>query len=335
MPTTRKQVEELIARLEPTLRKAFQDALDDWRNNIDMDALAAAIQRGNLEEAIRVAGLQPGVLTGFLRSYELAFEAAGVAEMTGLRLNIIFNVRHLSGERMLRDYAARLVQGIDDNSRAMLRTVLTDGLARGQGSRATARELLSYIGMTDYSAKIALNFRRKLETDPKSLLAELSSEPKKGNYLLRDRRLDGIIRRAVRDGKPIAAADIDKIITAYTNRSIRERAISIARTETLKAVNAGQHASYVQAVESGKVAAQDIRKTWWATRDNRVRDTHKELDRESVGLNEYFVSSSGARLLHPGDESAPASEVCNCRCVAVYRIDHLSNLGKRDGNNDG
>jgi hypothetical protein len=47
MPTTRKQIEALIERLEPTLRKAFELALADWRNNVDLDAIAAALIRGH------------------------------------------------------------------------------------------------------------------------------------------------------------------------------------------------------------------------------------------------------------------------------------------------
>lgn len=322
MPTTRKQIEALIERLEPALRKAFELALADWRNNVDLDAIAAALTRGDIEAAVRAANIQPAALNGFLNSREAAFEAAGMAELASHRLNIIFDARHLRGEQQLSQYGARFVQGVTDDVKAMLRTALTDSLSRGQGAKAAARSIRDMIGLTDSQAGWAINLRRKLETDPNGLLSEFAAD----GYKLRDKRLDGIVRRAVKAEQPIAAADIEKIVTAYQNRAIRWRALNIARTETLRAVQAGNFEAYQQAVDSGKVAAQSVRKVWNSAHDNRVRHTHRELDGESVGLNDSFVSVSGARLRYPLDPTAPLEETINCRCNLTYRIDHLANI---------
>jgi len=322
MPTTRKQLEELIARLEPVLRRAFDQALNDWRNHIDLDAVADALRRGDIESAVRAANIQPAALNGFLTAREAAFEAAGTAELSSLRLNIIFNARHQRGEQQLSRYGAQFVQAVSDDTKAMLRTSLTDSLSRGQGAKAAARGIRDMIGLTDSQAGWAINLRRKLENDPKGLLSEFATD----GYKLRDKRLDGIVRRAVKAEKPIAAADIEKIVTAYQNRAIRWRSENIARTETLRAVQAGNFEAYQQAVESGKVAAQSVRKVWNSAHDNRVRHTHRELDGESVGLNELFVSPSGASLRYPLDPNAPLEETVNCRCNLTYRIDHLANI---------
>ncbi|BEV43922.1 phage minor head protein [Afipia carboxidovorans] len=322
MPTTRKQIEELIARLEPTLRRAFQQAIDDWRRNVDLDALAAALRRGDIEAGIRAANIQPAALNGFLTAREAAFEAAGAAELSSLRLNIIFNARHLRGEQQLSRYGAQFVQAVSDDTKAMLRTSLTDSLSRGQGAKAAARGIRDMIGLTDSQAGWAINLRHKLENDPKGLLSEFAA----GGYKLRDKRLDGIVRRAVKAEKPIAAGDIEKIVTAYQNRAIRWRSENIARTETLRAVQAGNFEAYQQAVEGGKITAQNVRKVWNSAHDKRVRHTHRELDGESVGLNELFVSPSGASLRYPLDPNAPLEETVNCRCNLTYRIDHLANI---------
>lgn len=322
MATTRAQIEALIAKLDPILRKAFEQALDAWRANIDLDAVADALRRGDIDGAVRAANIQPAALNGFLTARETAFEAAGTAELASLRLNIIFNARHLRGEAQLSQYGAQFVQGVTDDTKAMLRTALTDSLSRGQGAKAAARGIRDMIGLTDSQAGWAINLRRKLIDDPKSLLSEFAAD----GYKLRDKRLDGIVRRAVKAEKPIAAADIEKIVTAYQNRAIRWRSLNIARTETLRAVQTGNFEAYQQAVESGKIAAQNVRKVWNSAHDNRVRHTHRELDGESVGLNERFVSISGARLLYPLDPDAPLAETVNCRCGLTYRIDHLANL---------
>jgi SPP1 gp7 family putative phage head morphogenesis protein len=57
-------------------------------------------------------------------------------------------------------------------------------------------------------------------------------------------------------------------------------------------------------------------KEWLATRDNKVRDTHVELDGTVVGIDENFVSPSGASGPYPGAMGA-ASEDCNCRCAVI------------------
>ena len=77
-----------------------------------------------------------------------------------------------------------------------------------------------------------------------------------------------------------------------------------------------------QAVDSGAVSRQDVRKVWVATKDKRTRDTHAALDGESMGIDQPF--SNG--LQYPGDPNGPPEEVINCRCAMLMRIDFLANL---------
>jgi SPP1 gp7 family putative phage head morphogenesis protein len=57
-------------------------------------------------------------------------------------------------------------------------------------------------------------------------------------------------------------------------------------------------------------------KEWLATDDDHVRDTHKDLDGTVVGVDEDFVSSSGASGPYPGELGDPAED-CNCRCQII------------------
>jgi hypothetical protein len=336
MAVSRAYIEALIAKLEPMLRKAFDEAVNDWRNNVDLDALARALEQGNVEEAVRAANIQPAALNGLTRQIETAFEQAGSAEMTGLRIQVIFNARDLRAEEQLRRAAATLVQGVTDDTRAMLRTVVTDSLAKGQGGRATALDIAGrnvngerqggYIGLTDAHAKAALNFEATL-ADPVKLKAAFSNADRdKWPFALRDGRLDGQIAKAIKEGRALTPDQIKTAVTTYKNRALRWRGENIARTETLRAVNAGRHEAYQQAVASGKVAEQNIRRVWNAANDKRTRHTHRSMSGQSVGLNESFISPSGARLRYPCDPLAPLSETAQCRCNVTIRIDHLANL---------
>ena len=56
------------------------------------------------------------------------------------------------------------------------------------------------------------------------------------------------------------------------------------------------------------------RKEWIARADDKTRDTHEELSGTVQYADRYFVTSTCARLMYPGDPNAPAEEIINCRC---------------------
>jgi hypothetical protein len=102
------------------------------------------------------------------------------------------------------------------------------------------------------------------------------------------------------------------------------RARLIARTETVRATNIAQ---MIQAAQS----PYKMQKRWIAVDDNRTRATHNHatgVDGEVRTLTEKF--SNG--LQFPGDPTAPAAEVCNCRCTLGYfaERDEDGNLVPRD-----
>lgn len=68
---------------------------------------------------------------------------------------------------------------------------------------------------------------------------------------------------------------------------------------------------------AGKTRDRGVVKVWDAILDERTRLTHDELDGTRVGLEDYFVSSSGDRGLYPGDFET-AEENANCRCMIHY-----------------
>lgn len=91
------------------------------------------------------------------------------------------------------------------------------------------------------------------------------------------------------------------------------RAEIIARTETIRASNAGSTALY----RDWGVKFKE----WWATADNRTRDTHQvgaAVGKEPlvVGIDEPFIIG-GVPLMYPGDPGAPLREVANCRCTVL------------------
>lgn len=81
-------------------------------------------------------------------------------------------------------------------------------------------------------------------------------------------------------------------------------AMRAARTCVTSAENSGRVRSYQRAQGMGI----KVRKQWLATLDERTRSSHRELDGESVDVDDTF--SNGLR--YPGDPAGPGSEVYNC-----------------------
>lgn len=143
-----------------------------------------------------------------------------------------------------------------------------------------------------------------------------------------------ITREALRKSAMIASTDVDDVRnaiqdglddgigTAEIARNIREvssltafRAATVARTETHAAATFGSVESVRQAEQSLGVT---MLKAWLPTIDDRTRDDHRAMANVgAVPLNEKF-NVGGVLMDRPGDPSAPAEQVINCRCALIY-----------------
>lgn len=121
------------------------------------------------------------------------------------------------------------------------------------------------------------------------------------------------LERGIREQEsiPDIAARVGTVLTATGSERWPNRAVTVARTETIAAVNAGVYRSaQLDAEQRGDPAPF---KQWISTADRRTRPTHVEADKQRTLLSEPFVVG-GASLLFPGDPRGPAGEVINCRC---------------------
>lgn len=218
-----------------------------------------------------------------------------------------------------------MIRQIVDDQRAMVREVIAAKVEKAINPRTTALDLIGRmnrttgkreggsIGLTSNQAQWARNAEDQL----RALDAAYFSRT------LRDKRYDRLIAKAIRDGKPLAQADIDRIVGRYRDRLLEHRGVAIARTESLNALRAGRHEGFRQLVESGSVSEDQIERTWDATGDRRTRFDHAVMDGKKVqGLSQPFRLPDGSMMAYPGDTSmgARAAQVINCRCFEKVRI---------------
>lgn len=89
----------------------------------------------------------------------------------------------------------------------------------------------------------------------------------------------------------------------------RYRSFVIARTEVGAASGFASH-------ESAKQTGLQLKKQWVSSRDDRVRESHMEMDGEEREMDESY--SNGC--MFPSDPSGPPEEVIQCRCTEAYLV---------------
>lgn len=96
----------------------------------------------------------------------------------------------------------------------------------------------------------------------------------------------------------------------------RKAAIRYARTAVTEAENAGRMDGYERAQNMGI----KVKKTWVAVLDDRTRHAHRELDGQTVALDEPFENEIG-KIMYPGDEDADPENYWNCRCTMISQVE--------------
>ena len=92
------------------------------------------------------------------------------------------------------------------------------------------------------------------------------------------------------------------------------KTLSIAKTEGHRIQQEATYNVQKRAIERGA----NVVKQWDSTLDGKTRPTHRVLDGQIIGVDEYFKSESGYKALYPGNFGVP-SEDCNCRCCLLQR----------------
>lgn len=90
----------------------------------------------------------------------------------------------------------------------------------------------------------------------------------------------------------------------------KDRARAIAENESNSVWN---HTEYEDAVKNKKY------KTWRTVMDNRVRDTHVEMNGVTIPINDVFHLQGGDCYYPRSDElGMDDSEICGCRCSLSF-----------------
>lgn len=326
---TRAAFLEALKRADRRIYTAFMETVAAIQNAADLARIERAIEARDVEAVLQAmnmtrAGLEDAeaaVAAAFRDGAEYQNTTAPQDMATGFRL--AFSGSHPRVLDWMRENTANLVTEVLEDQRILVRETITAGVEANRGYAKIARDLAGrmdgnrrkggMIGLHSSQARAVRKARAELE----------ALDTRYFQRARRDKRFDRTIAKAVREGRKLTAADVDKIIGRYSDRLLALRGEAISRTEGSKAMNAGRAEAMEQSIERGDIPAEAVSVTWNATIDRATRDSHAQLHNTTVKWGERFVSPvTGAEMRWPHDESAPPAEAVNCRCFARLLVDY-------------
>ena len=310
--------------------------LDDHADSVPLDALEEALREGDNGAVLAIVGdMRKARIQAVVDTLQNVAWAGGQLEagrpvLTGAEFT--FNRLNPALTSWLETYSLNLIREIGEGTRQSVRSVLLEGMRTGEGPIATARRIKDAVGLTERQSQAVQNYRRQLETMHQKRSANawgLGREIDRRNgrqvdsdtdginrYRLRDFRYDGATQRAMQTGVALKPDQINRMVEAYARKYRRHRSEAIARTETLRAAAAGANETWRQAIASGQVNGELVRKRWLIGNDERVcpicRPIPKLNPPKGIRMSEAFKTPNGTITLPPVHP--------HCRCTVIYRL---------------
>jgi hypothetical protein len=330
---------DLLDKLAPEVQKSFILCIQSITSDAQIAIITKALAVGNIPLAMSALRVGYEYFSPIDKALQKAYIEGGdwviqnvknLAKRKGNNVRGFFDGRNPRAEEFLAAQSSKLIADISKDQEVMIKNALTRNMVDGINPRTSAIELVGkvnkttglraggLIGLTNKQAEYVQNATRQLNSgDERQLTKYLTRKS-------RDKRFDGIVRRSIKSGEPLAKADITNITDKYRNKVLLMRGNTIARTELLASLHAAQDEGLTQLISSGEISGEQVNRKWDAANDFDTRSSHAFMDgqEDKDGL---FTTGTGYQMKYCGDTSlgAPASEVINCRCRVVVNIDFI------------
>lgn len=202
----------------------------------------------------------------------------------------------------IRTLETRVITELHDSVRETVRQAIERGITEGLGPRATARYVREVISLGPRGETAVANYRAMLEAGDREALTRQ----------LRDRRFDPTLDRALgQGGAGLSAEQVDRMVAAYSKKTLASNAETIARTATLESYKIAQRESWASAIDAGIVDQGRLNRRWIGVGDDRERPGHLAMNNTVVGFDEPYPN---------GDTYAGQGDPWNCRCIDLFFV---------------
>ena len=232
-----QRLQAALDTLSPHVRKAFDQAIRDHVGSIDVKELERLIADRRINEAIDLLRIKPAFTFPLTETIWNGYTTGGA--FTKADLPLILRAQFGFGNNPRADQWARtmsseMVERIDDNLEAvqtLIATAANDGVPNarvalditGRINSLTGRREGGLLGLNSAQTEYAISARAELARLDKHYFTRTR----------RNHRFDPMVQKAIREGKPLTAAQIDNIAGRYSDRLLALRGSVIARDQTL------------------------------------------------------------------------------------------------------
>jgi hypothetical protein len=280
---------ELVA---PEFVTLWQTLFQDVQAHVDLHALQAAMERGAVMAAttllqtaweqhadIPARAILPVLLRQTVERVAIAVHPslrAAVAVMLGAPAPPLALPASLP---WIETYAGEQIEEIGATTLRAVKDILLKEFGQGTSVQRVAEQLRSEIGLTPRQVRSVGQLRQRLETDGRT------------------------------------AREVAKAAETASQVGLRQRALTIARTESMAAANEGSYALLQRAVQDGLATEESVRRRWLTARDEHTCKFCAPvpgMNPDGVGLDGEFQTPLGPALnppLHP-----------NCRCTTTTSL---------------
>lgn len=291
-----KEIHAIADKLEPRVARAFLQAIDTAlkNNRTTLSQIENALESRNITQVLDLLETIPSDVESALRAGDLTsalrdvYEQAGQRSMTdvleqlrrtglgGAELQVKFDLLNPRSVEFLRAYDGNLIRELANETRRSIIGIVQRGFEEGLPPKAQARRIkdLPTFGLTARQSRAVDNYRASLV----------------------DAGYTGL--------------KLEKAVDRFNKTMLRNRAFTIARTETIRGSSYGQREAWKQAEDAGLVDKSRTRRKWIITPDDRLCSYCRaipNMNPEGVGLDQPFQTLSGSVLTPPAHP--------NCRCA--------------------
>jgi len=264
-----------MTALEREVADAFHEAARAFRDSWNATTIRDILRTGSVAQMLDSAPYQTisRRLTGLTQPFQSALTLAGRQSVNAGNFTYRFDATDPRTIAYAEAQAARLVTAVTDSTREAIRQTVTDSFIYQRTVDDTARALRDTVGVTSRgAAQLANSYERTFLDAIKGGASEVEARA---------------LAQSTRDG--------------LSGRLTESRARTIARTEVLRAENAGRYLGWAQGIEAEEIDPES--KKEWIAGDCPICE---ELDGEVVPWDEPFSIDVDMPPAHP-----------NCVCTAV------------------
>ena len=268
-------LDRLFDTLEPKARRRINRALTRAGSKVTTGMIEASIRRGRVSKRLSAAlNTLPTELRAAVGPViDTAVAQAGAASLRRIVAGVRFDITNPLATEAAGTITANLVKQVTVETKKSLRTVIQQAFKDRLPPAATARRIKPLIGLTSRQAQAVRNFRSRLAST--------------------GLRADLVTKRSAR----------------YAAKLLRQRSYLIARTETIRALSAGQQAAWRTARNAGRIPKTSLQR-WSVVGDDRLCPICIALSGIKRKIGQQFPGG----ISHP-----PAHPACRCTLVLETR----------------